>query len=385
MGARKDARGGASNHMQPSAAEDPLVAEELPRERFESLGPEWDALLARSGPGEPFLRHAFLKAWLDNFAPEARLRLFVARECGRLVAALPLIDETARVWGVPVRRVRAPANVHSCRFDLLCEPERADAVAAIWSHLKASVPFDVLEIQDVPEGGRARALVALAARAGYRTAAWESMRTPHVALEGGFERVSGRLDARFRQNLRRRGRKLADKGTLEVQCYEGGEELERYLEEGLALERSGWKGRGCTAIAQDPAARGFYSEWARQAALEGALALYFLRLDGEAVAFQLGVEAGGTYYLPKVAYAEAHAECSPGQLLTEAVLKDLCARGLSVFDFLGPQMPWKRDWTSAERVHHWLYAFAPTLRGRLAHALKFRWGPVAKEVVGWKR
>jgi len=96
-------------------------------------------------------------------------------------------------------------------------------------------------------------------------------------------------------------------------------------------------------------------------------------------------EAGGVYYVPKVAYAEAHAECSPGQLLTEAVLKDLCARGLSVFDFLGPQMPWKRDWTSMERVHHWLYAFAPTPRGRLAHALKFRWGPMAKEVVGWKR
>lgn len=368
-----------------SAALDALTVEELSRAEFESLRPEWDALLARSGQAEPFLRHAFLTAWLDNFAPEAPLRLFAARERGRLVAALPLLEEAARVWGVPVRMLRPPANVHSCRFDLIAEPERPDAVAAIWSHLRALARSDVLVIPDVPEGGRARVLLALAGADGWRVAEWESMRTPYIPLDGGFDAVFGRTDAKFRQNLRRRARKLAARGTVEVQRCAGGPELEAHLEEALALEQAGWKGRGGSAIAQDPAARGFYAEWTRQAALEGSLALYFLRLSGEAVAFQLGIEEGGVYYLPKTAYGEEHADCSPGQLLLEAVLRDACGRALRRFDFLGPPMPWKRDWTDQGRAHHWLWAFAPTPRGALAHALKFRAGPWAKEALGWKR
>lgn len=368
-----------------TASLDALSVEELSRGQFESLRPEWEALLERSGQGEPFLRHDFLMAWLDNFAPEAPVRLLAARERGRLVAALPLLDEAGRIWGVPVRRLRPPANVHSCRFDLVAEPERPDAVAALWSHLRAQGRFDVLLIPDVPEDGRARSLLALARADGWRVAEWESMRTPYVPLDGGYDAVAGRTDAKFRQNLRRRARKLAARGRVEVQRCSGGPDLEALLEEGLALEQAGWKGRGGTAVAQDPAARGFYAEWARQAALDGRLSLYFLRLSGETVAFQFGVEEGGVYYLPKTAYREDHADCSPGQLLLDAVLRDACQRSLRRFDFLGPPMPWKRDWTSLARVHHWLYAFAPTRRGGLAWALKFRAGPWAKEVLGWRR
>ncbi len=374
--------------MPPPTAASPLDAlcvEELSRAQFDSLRSEWDALLARSGQEEPFLRHAFLKAWLDNFAPEAPLRLLAARERGRLVAVLPLLEGPARVFGVPVRRLRPPANVHSCRFDLIAESDRPEAIAALWSHLKVLAQFDALVIPDVPEGGRARALLACARRDGWRAGEWESMRTPYIPLAGGFEAVARGTDAKLKQNLRRRARKLAARGRVEVERCAGGPELEARLEEAFALEQSGWKGRGGTAIAMDPAARGFYAEWARQAALEGRLSLSFLRLSGEAVAFQLGIEEGGVYYLPKTAYREEHADCSPGQLLLEAVLRDACARGLSRFDFLGPPMPWKREWTAHYRAHHWLWAFAPTVRGTVAHALKFRAGPWAKEALGWKR
>jgi CelD/BcsL family acetyltransferase involved in cellulose biosynthesis len=66
------------------------------------------------------------------------------------------------------------------------------------------------------------------------------------------------------------------------------------------------------------------------------------------------------------------------------VLRDCIARGLAEFDFLGPAMTWKRDWTDRVRRHDWLYVFRGA-RGRLLHSLKFRIGPMAKAMVSrWK-
>ncbi len=363
----------------------PLVVEELGREGFLGLRQDWDELVARSGHDEPFFRHHFLSLWLDNFAPGEELRLFVARSGERLVAALPLLEERGRMYGLRVRRLRAPANVHSCRFDLVADPDRPEAIKALWSHLRATRSFDVLELADVPLDGAARGLLSLAEADGLRVAVWESMQTPFVPLEGGYDAVLGRLDAHFRQNLRRRKRKLEAKGKLELQRITGGRELERLLEEGLALERAGWKGERGTAIADDATTRGFYSELARRSAQRGELSLYFLRLDGRPVAFHFGLESGKTYYVPKVAFDEAHRECSPGQVMVDEVVRDLCERGFERFDFLGPNMTWKQDWSSQVRPHHWLYAFGRSARGAALYDLKSRWAPKLKEVLRWKR
>jgi CelD/BcsL family acetyltransferase involved in cellulose biosynthesis len=122
------------------------------------------------------------------------------------------------------------------------------------------------------------------------------------------------------------------------------------------------------------------------AAVAGRLSLYFLRLDGRAVAFHYGLTHGGRYLLLKPGYDEALKECSPGQLLMDEVLKDCISRGLPEFDFLGPDMVWKRDWTDRARVHTWLYVFRDSRLGRGLRDAKFKWVPAAKEAVArWKK
>jgi CelD/BcsL family acetyltransferase involved in cellulose biosynthesis len=166
----------------------------------------------------------------------------------------------------------------------------------------------------------------------------------------------------------------------------GGIDLAARLEEGLELERSGWKGAGGTAISQSAETWGFYTEMARTAAYNGYLSLYFLRLDGEPVAFQYGFRYEGRYYLLKPAYSEAHAECSPGQLLMSEVVEACIAQGVREFDFLGPDMDWKREWAHEERRHAWIYIFADTPYGRGLYRARFRWAKLAKELITlWRK
>jgi hypothetical protein len=98
------------------------------------------------------------------------------------------------------------------------------------------------------------------------------------------------------------------------------------------------------------------------------------------VAVHFGLEHRGRYFLPKPAYDESHRECSPGQLLTQEVLRDAASRGLREFDFLGPWMDWKGEWTRHVRPHAFLHVFGKGPTGRLLHAVKFGIAPAARRL-----
>lgn len=358
----------------------PRVEQVTDRAAFMALEPEWNALVEATSD-ELFYRHEFLRVWVDNFAPGARLRILTSRDGeGRLCAALPLMLERTTLLGVPVRQLSATANSHSCRFDLIArEPEAA--AAAFLAHLRSDKGWDVLRLTDVPEGGAGWKLYEAARAVGLPVGTWESLQSPYVPLPATHEAYLATLQSKFKANVRRRRRKLEERGRVSVERVDGGLLLDAKLEEGFLLELSGWKGERGTAMAQDPATRGFYTELARDAAYRGRLALYFLRLDGRAVAFHYGLTHDGRYFLLKTGYDEALKECSPGQLLMDEVLADCIQRGLREFDFLGPDMVWKRDWTDKARRHTWLYVFNASAFGRALCTAKFRWLPVAKGLV----
>ena len=301
------------------------------------------------------------------------------------MAALPLLEERGRMLGAPVRRLISTSNDHSCRFDLLARDVEV-AGRVFFEHLAADKSWDALCLTDVPDEGNAWHLFRAADRAGYPVQAWESLRSPYISLPATGEEMQARLPSKFRANLRRRRRKLEEKGYVTVERVLSGLELQGKLEEGYALERSGWKGTGGTATSQSVETRGFYSELARTAAYGGYLSLYFMRVDGEPAAFQHGFAYGDKYYLLKPAYSEAYGECSPGQLLMDEVLQDCIRKGIREFDFLGPDMVWKWDWTDDGRRHNWLYIFRDSTYGRTLHDARCKWARLAMRLITrWRK
>ncbi|MEA2573724.1 MAG: hypothetical protein QOH93_1022, partial [Chloroflexia bacterium] len=272
------------------------VSEVNSRTGFMQLQDEWNTLVCAT-MDLPFYRHEWFRIWLDNFAPGAHLRILVARDAdSRLVGALPLIEERASLTGAPVRCLSAAANEHTPRFDVIAERPEEAAVAFV-EHLKRNKHWDVLHLPSVPPDGHAWRLYEAAGVAGHPTGTWLGENSPCFTIPATHDELHNRLDTKFKANLRRRHKKLAEKGQVTLERVSGGLDLAYHLEEGFAVERSGWKGREGTAIAQDRHVAGFYSELARFAAQDGSLALYFLRVDGKPVAFHYGLAYGSTYYL----------------------------------------------------------------------------------------
>lgn len=349
---------------------------------FAALGAEWDACLAEGPVDQPYVRHGFVRAWLAAFGPTGPLRVLVARdEAGRAMGMAPLVEE--RRAGLTI--LAAPANDHSCRVEWVLGRKPARAVEALWGYLRDRLRWDVLVLRDVPrDGPTATALTAAAERDRHLVGRWPSLCSPFLAL-GGAPREE-RLTAKFLANLRRRMRRLGEMGVVSCRRVDGGEaEVETFLREFLALEDAGWKGRRGTAIARDPRLGAFYRGVAAAGAREGWLSLRALDLDGRPAAMHFAFTCRGTYSLPKPAYDEALARCSPGQLLMREVLAECEARRLGELDFLGPDMPWKREWAPAYRPHDWIHVYRPGLTGLTLHALKHGLKPLAKEVIAWWR
>ena len=360
------------------------LATELARggvELVDGIADEWRALCDGGGYDEPFYRPEWIGSYLRAFAPGSTVVRVTARRGGTLVAVLALIRETASVRGIPARKLRSAGNTHTCRFDLVHAPDcGAEVLAAIWRALLEEPGWDVLELTDVPADG---ALVRLAQHAGgqgYLTHAAPSLTPPFLTLEGsarGFEALLARLDTKFRANLRRRMRKLEAGGPVTLIATRT---VDSRLERFYALERAGWKGSERSAIACDPETRAFYDDVARSGEGFGYLCLYSLDRGSDTVAMFYGLEHRGRYYLLKTAYDESLRECSPGQLLTHEVLRDLVARGCVEFDFLGGLMDWKRDWAPDLRLLSDLHVFRGAA-GRALHALGFRLRPAVARAV----
>ena len=212
----------------------------------------------------------------------------------------------------------------------------------------------------------------LAAAAGFHVGRRESRRSPFIPIASNgatLEAAIAATQTKFRANLRRRMRNLEKIGPVTLQRYTGFDS--GVFEQFLDLEHSGWKGRNGTSIRSDESVTRYYRMLAQGAARGGHLAMYALESDGEPIAMHLGIVIGGRYMVPKLTYSELHHEFAPGHLLIQEVLRDCIARGLTEFDFLGDEMPWKMEWTDQIHTYHRVHIFNRTVAGRTAYLNRY--------------
>ena len=319
---------------------------------------EWDALAVETR-AVPFLRPGWFQAWMAAFAPGRTLRALTVRRAGTLVALLPVLES----W----RGVSVPANTHST----VIEPLAVDEAAA-----RALVPALLgggwrTDLRFVPAGGLADVMAAEAGDRGW-LARREVMRQPPFTLvEGDWEAYQReQLSKNRRHGLARLARRLEEMGDVRLDVQDGGRNLAGLLAEGFGLERSGWKGDEGTAVLSRPDTEQFYREVAEWAARTGLLRLYFLRLDGRAIAFLYTVEQHGVSHVLKLGFDDALRDRGPGVLVARAFLQDAFARpDLRKVDWLGEDDRYKRDFATGVRDQLRLQFYAPGVLGRADRAL----------------
>lgn len=349
------------------------------------LAREWSDLCLDAEIDEPFFHPGWFSAYLKNFEPSAQLRLFTVRDASRLLAVLPLIEDRSSLQGMPIRRLRAAANFHSPRFDLVARrgPAGQAAIQALAKYFAEARGWDVIEFPFHLGNGPITNLAKAAASKGLIVETQESWHSLHLPIPSRAENESNSETAQpwmegsssqFRKQMRRRWSQLESQGPLVLRRSQGfdSEMFQRFCE----VEQSGWKGKGGTAIASNRETLDFYRQIGQQAGESGGLSLYLLEFNGRAIAGHFGFEHRGRYLLQKAGYDEEFAKYGPGHLLVYAVLRDCWERGLKEFDFVGPAMDDEARWAKESRNVMRTVMFRGVY-GRLIHSIEY---PIKKRV-----
>jgi CelD/BcsL family acetyltransferase involved in cellulose biosynthesis len=352
--------------------EQPLVcADRGGMELMDRFADEWHQLCLDARDDQPFFHPEWVRAYLRTFFPKARLVVITARIQNTLCLILPLVEEVATFSKVPVRRLRAPVNSTSGRFDAVCRsgPAGESAIRATWNFLRDLSGWNVLQFFDSLEGSTVSQIAELAKADGFCTATVPDRPNPVIRIPtdpAQFQKMPP--NSKLRSQLKQIRLRLREKGELSFRRTT--EATPEALEQFYHLEASGWKANSGSCALND-GSRPFYDEVMQAAARRGLLSLYTLKLNSNVIAAHVSLHHRDRCYSPKVAYNEDFKPFAPGHLIIAEILQDCLQRGIRVFDITGQDQSWKLKWTSeCRRVSHH-YIFKGRL-GSLAHAVGSR-------------
>ncbi len=142
----------------------------------------------------------------------------------------------------------------------------------------------------------------------YTRGLWRDAQGP---AGGPASAISGDL----RRRLRRKEKRMGERGQLKHVVMQPQDNVRRWIDEFLALEASGWKGRQGSALACTETGRRYFTEIATAAFRRGRLLMLGLDFDGRPIARRSAFVAGEGSFAFKTAYDEAFASYSPGAML----------------------------------------------------------------------
>ncbi len=318
------------------------------REGFAALEEPWNALAARFA--NPLLRHEYFAAVAGTFWAQARIAVYVLRTGGSIRGIAPF--RAVRYGGVP--RLELLSNRFGEPAGLLYGDGEAlhDLLAAL-----VGSPRTVILNRFPDDGPEMRVLRSLLppnprclVRSGDSTVA--------VPTDKRWPDLEAGMSSSQRAYVRRQRRRAERFGTVTFEVVAPDEgNVEALLGEVYRTEFASWKGRNGTAILSTPIQEAFFTGYGRALARQGALRLFFLRINGEAAAVRYAIEHAGRLWELKIGYDERWHECSPGVLLTHETLRYCCERGLAAHEFLGREDRWQHMWPhtvqrySSPRVH----------------------------------
>ena len=268
----------------------------------------WDDLAANAVEPNPFYESWMLQPALKWLAAGRDILLITVWADGKLGALLPL-ERKANYKGFPVRTLRSWRHRHC----MLCTPlVRAEGTE---NYLGAMIEWfrraaSVVELDYMPADGPVYRLFAAS--------------LPGAQVSEGYERALFRrakdadsyivtaLSRQDRQEVRRRERRLAERGAVAHRTLRPGDPIERWLEDLMQLEAGGWKGQNGSALASNEANRRFATEIFGAAFRRGRLQMVGLDLDGKPLSRCSSILAGDGGYAFKTAYDEAFSRYSPG-------------------------------------------------------------------------
>jgi CelD/BcsL family acetyltransferase involved in cellulose biosynthesis len=353
-----------------------IEVELRPLSELAAIAEDWRLLAARALEQNVFYDPGFALAAAPVMGADVRAGLIWSRAPRELVGFFPVRIDRCR-YGIPFALLVGWTHPYAPLGTPLVDRDLAEPVIAAWlDHVTndAALPNLMLMPMVAQTGAFAKTLADLLARRGCQATSFDrhqrALLLPGENRAGYFQRS---LSGKRLRDMRRRERRLQERGTLALEQAKDGETLASALEDFLALEAAGWKGRAGTAASQNQGERDFIERAVTALGRDDKVLIHRLRAGGKVIAAAIALKSGDTAWGWKVSYDEAYAEYSPGVLavagLTEALLADAAIAQADSCATAGDPMA-STLWSERLTMADWL--FATTARANFSFRLAAR-------------
>ena len=325
---------------------------------LEDVGADWGPLAEAAG--NVFGTPEWLTAWQRHFGADQELRIYTVREGGRLAAVLPLV-----LWRSARPRVlRFAGHGPSDAMGPVCAPADRALAASALEQVLGEGGWDVLLAERLPT----RELLG-----GLPARELQSEPSPVLSIEGqSWDDYLASKSSNFRQQARRRERKLAKEHELSFRLADDPERLDADLEALFRLHDERWSEEGSGAL-QDDRRTAFHRDFARSALERGWLRLWLLELDGAVAAAWYGLRFAQRELYYQAGRDPELERLAVGFVLLVHSVREAFEDGMLEYDFLRGGEGYKDRFTDdATAVTTWAAGRGPLGRATVAVAPRLR-------------
>ncbi len=348
---------------------------------------EWAALAISAAESNPFFESWYLLPSLRALDPQGDIQLLRFEYDGLLAGLLPITRENRYYrWPVPHMRSWAHANCFLGAPLVAAGLERAFWRALLsWADANAGIAL-FLHLSHLPlDGPLHQALCAVLAEQNRHSALVH--REERALLRSGLSAeayLESAMSAKKRKELRRQHNRLSELGKLHFERRTDSCGLSDWTEGFMALEHSGWKGAGGSALSSHQVTRDLFTHALAGAAASGKLERLTLSLDGEPLAMLVNFLSPPGAFSYKTAFDERFAHYSPGVLLQRENLGMLDQAGIEWCDSCAAADHPMIDhiWRDRRAIGRLSVAIGAPLRRRLFRALA--WAEISRNPAGLK-
>jgi CelD/BcsL family acetyltransferase involved in cellulose biosynthesis len=287
-------------------------------EALEALRGEWDELAERAR--NPFATWEWISTWWQQFGAGRALRVLACRDAGgRLMAIVPAFESGRR----PVPTLRFIGHGAGDRVGPICAPADVGRTARA---LSDALERGLLEAS-VLVGDQLPAELRWGGLLGGTSVARQS--SPVLDIDGvDFDGWLASRSRNFREQVRRRERRLAKAGALRYRLCEEPDAVEQGLETLFALHAARW---GDDDEAFLPQFLPFHRTFARLAGERGWLRLWILELDETPVAAWEGFRYAGADWYYQSGRDPAFDRLAVGFVLLAHTVRDAMTAGMRTY------------------------------------------------------
>jgi CelD/BcsL family acetyltransferase involved in cellulose biosynthesis len=341
----------------------------------------WNALLPQTRGATFFQSLDWLEVYWRHFAADQQLRVLVVRADDQPVGILPLVvrSESTRVGRV--RTLTYPLDSWGTFYGPIGPNPTATLLAGMRYLRRQPRDWDLLDLRWVDVDGCDHGRTARTMeQAGLPPQQQVLDVAPQIELAGTWAEYWNSREKKWRHNVERCGRRLAERGQVsfvryrpEGIAYDDGEPRWDLYDACVELAQRSWQSTvdDGTTLSSPEVAR-YLRETHAAAARAGTVDLNLLQVDGRAVAFVYNYIYRGRVYGLRKGFDPEFSAVRPGLVLDARMLEDGFDRGDQRYDLGVGSLEIKRPWQTALATSYRFTHF-PAVLSRLQLLRLKRW------------